>query len=106
MTVTCTDAAGAKGYSIQITSQVTDGVFHGQRGNEGQPNWLTVDGTIQLDGSTELLAQGVTSVPAFTVGNLPTGSNYSYHIVARFEDISAKGTRQELRPCDFTAVKR
>ena len=106
ITIACSDAGGAKGYSMQIPSEVKDGVFHGQRGSEGQPNWLTVDGTIQLDGSTELFVQGVTSVPAYTVGNLPTGSNYSYHLVARFEDASAKGTRQELRPCNFTAVKR
>jgi hypothetical protein len=105
MTIVCSDAAGAQGYSIQITSQVKDGIFHGQRGSDGQPNWLTVDGAIQLDGSAELLVQGVTNVPAYTVGNIPTGSNYSYHIVARFEDASAKGTRQELRPCTFTAVK-
>jgi hypothetical protein len=105
MTIACSDAAGAQGYSIQITSQVKDGIFHGQRGSEGQPNWLTVDGAIQLDGSAELLVQGVTNVAAFTVGNLPAGSNYGYHIVARFEDARAKGTRQELRPCSFTAVK-
>jgi hypothetical protein len=105
MTIACSDAAGAQGYSIQITSQVKDGIFHGQRGSEGQPNWLMVDGTIQLDGSAELLVQGVTNVAAFTVGNVPAGSNYSYHIVARFEDAGAKGTRQELRPCTFTALK-
>jgi hypothetical protein len=105
MTITCSDAAGAQGYSIQIASQVKDGTFHGQRASEGQPNWMTVDGTIHLDGSAELLVQGVTTGPAFTVGNVPTGSNYSYHIVARFEDASAKGARQELRPCSFTATK-
>jgi hypothetical protein len=105
MTISCETAAGAQGYSIQTPAQVKNGVFHGQRASEGQPNWVTVDGTIQLDGSAELFVQGVTTAAAYTVGNLPAGSNYAYHIVARFEDASGTGRRQELRPCTFTAVK-
>jgi hypothetical protein len=105
MTISCETAAGAQCYSIQIPAQVKNGVFHGQRASEGQPNFVTVDGTIQLDGSAELFVQGVTTVAAYTVGNLPAGSNYAYHIVARFEDTRGAGTRQELRPCSFTAVK-
>jgi hypothetical protein len=104
MTISCADAAGAQGYSIQIPAQVKDGTFHGQRASQGQPNWVTVDGTIQLDGSAELLVQGA-ALAAYTVGNLPDGSNYAYHILARFEDANGTGTRQELRPCTFTAVR-
>jgi hypothetical protein len=66
---------------------------------------VTVDGPIQLDGSAELFVQGGATPAAYTVGNLPAGSNYAYHIVARFEDARGTGTRQELRPCSFTAVK-
>jgi len=105
-TISCSNAAGAQGYTFEISSQVKDGMFHGQRGTEGQPNWLTIDGPIQLDGSAELLVRGITNQAAYTVGNVPSGSNYAYHILARFEGIGATGSRVELRPCGFTAVKR
>jgi hypothetical protein len=105
-TISCSGAAGAQGYTRQFTSQVKDGVFHGQGGARDQPNWLTVDGAIQLDGSSELFVQGIISDPAFTVGNVATGSKYSYHVLARFEGTSGTGTRVELRPCSFTAAKQ
>jgi hypothetical protein len=66
---------------------------------------MTGDGTIQVDGSTELLVQGIISDPGFTVGNFPTGSRYSYHVIARFEGANGSGNRVELRPCTFTALK-
>jgi hypothetical protein len=40
------------------------------------------------------------------VGNVATGSKYSYHVLARFEGTSGTGTRVELRPCSFTAAKQ
>jgi hypothetical protein len=105
-TVACATTAGARGYTYQFVSQVKDGAWHGERGTEGQPNWLSIDGKIQLDGSAELFAQGVTGDPAFSGVNTSPGSNYSYHILARFDATSGTGKRLEQRPCDFTAVKR
>ena len=104
-TIFCSNAAGAQGYTRQFTSQVKDGIFHGQSGDEGQPNWLTVDGTIQVDGSAELSVRGIISDSAFAVGNAPSGTKYFYHVLARFEGTSGKGNRVELRPCNFTARK-
>jgi hypothetical protein len=105
-TISCSDAAGAQGYTRQLTSRVKGGVFHGEGGTQNRPNWLAVDGTIQLDGSAELFVQGIISDPAFTVGNVAAGSRYSYHVLARFEGTNGSGTRVELRPCTFTALKQ
>jgi hypothetical protein len=105
-TISCTNAAGAQGYTRQFTSQVKGGVFHGERGAEGELNWLTVDGAIQLDGSSELFVQGIISDTAFAVGGVPAGTKYSYHVLAKFEGTSGTGTRVELRPCSFTALKQ
>ena len=90
--ISCSNAAGAQGYTRQFTSQVKDGIFHGQSGDEGQPNWLTVDGTIQVDGSAELSVRGIISDSAFAVGNTPSGSKYSYHVLADLR-APAKGNR-------------
>jgi hypothetical protein len=105
-TISCSDAGGAQGYSRQFASQVKDGIFHGQRGTENQPNWLAVDGTIQLDGSSQLFVQGIISDGSFTVGHVPSGTKYNYHVLAKFAGTSGSGNRVELRPCSFTAVKQ
>jgi hypothetical protein len=103
--IVCPDSGVFKGFTLQLVSQVKNGIFHGERGTDGQPNWLTVDGKIQLDGSAELLAHGLTGDPVFA-GGVAQGSAFSYHILARFEQTSANGKRVEVRPCDFNAVKR
>jgi hypothetical protein len=105
-TISCSNAGGAQGYTFQFPSQVKDGTFHGQRGAEGQPNWMTVDGAIQLDGSAELFVQGIISDPAYAVGGGGKGTKYAYHFLTRFESAGATGNRVELRPCSFTAVKQ
>jgi hypothetical protein len=105
-TISCTDAGTSKGYTVQLAAQVKDGSFHGRHGIDGKPDSLTVDGTIQLDGSVELLAQGLTGNPRNTFGNVASGSPFSYHIQAKFEASSGSGTRVEQRPCNFTALKR
>jgi hypothetical protein len=105
-TISCPTAAGAQGYVLQFTARVKERVFHGQQGADDTPGWLSVDGKIQLDGSAELYAHGLTSAAAFTVGNVPSGTPVGYHILARFDASSGAGSRVELRPCKFTALKR
>ena len=60
----------------------------------------------EIDGSSELFVQGFTSDPTFTVGQVATGTKYSYHVVAKFKGTSGSGTRVELRPCNFSALKQ
>jgi hypothetical protein len=46
----------------------TDGILHGERGTEGKPNSMTLDGKIELDGSAELYARGLTNESIYTIG--------------------------------------
>jgi hypothetical protein len=104
--IACSAAKEAEGYTIPLEAEVKDGVFHAERGMDGKPNRLTVDGTIQIDGSAELFAQGLTGDSVYTVARDRPGSLYAYHIRAKFEGSRGTGSRVELRPCTFTALKR
>jgi hypothetical protein len=104
--VSCPAAAGAQGYSYQFLGQVKDGVFHGQYGTENKPGWTTFDGKIQSDGSADIHAKGLTSDSRFSIGNVAPSSHFEYHITGRFEGSKGTGTRAELRPCNFTFVKK
>jgi len=104
-TVSCPSSAGAEGYSWQFTAQVKDGVFHGQFGTEGKPASATFDGKIQPDGSANILVKGLTGQSVYSVGRVAPGVEFSFHILARFNDTSGTGHRVELRPCDVTFAK-
>jgi hypothetical protein len=105
-TISCPDSGPAKGYMMQIAAQVKDGNFHGQHGIEGKPDSLALNGNIQLDGSVELYALGLTGDPRFTPGKVAPGSPIAYHIQAKFDGSSGAGSRKEQRQCTFTAFKR
>jgi hypothetical protein len=103
-TIVCsTTPDGIKGYTLELAGQVKDRVFHGETGTSGQPAWLSVDGKIELDGSAELYAQGLSGDPA--ASRLQPGTPYSYHVLAKFDGRSAIGSRRDQRPCNFTAIK-
>ena len=105
-TISCPDSGPAKGYMVQLAAQVKDGNFHGRHGIDGKPDSLALDGSIQIDGSVELYAQGLTGDPRFTAGKVAQGSPIAYHIQAKFEGSSGSGSRTEQRQCTFTAFKR
>ena len=100
-TVVCSNAGSYEGYTISVTGQVKDNVFHAEYGVESQPGWLSIDGTIQADGSAELHAQGRTGRTSGLTPNTP----YGYTILAKFSGSSGNGARKEQRPCTFTAFR-
>jgi hypothetical protein len=105
-TISCSAVSGAQAYVVRITSQVNDGVFHGQRGTEGKPGWWTLDGKIESDGSSDLYAQLLVASSAATIGTVPVGTEVDYHIRAHFDGSSGTGSRVDLRPCEFGAFKQ
>jgi class 3 adenylate cyclase len=105
VTLACAKTDVAQGFKFDFAAQVTGGVLHGQFGTEGTPSSLAVDGKLQPDGTAYLEANGHTGEPGYA-GGAPKGSPYSYHIDARFEGSRGTGKRVELRPCDFTFVRR
>jgi hypothetical protein len=97
-------------YKWEFPSEVKDGNFHGQHGEEGGPGYLVIDGKIADDGSAKLAAKGtVTQNHAHGVFAMK-GNNYGYNIKAQFDDAKGTGTRDEGagilgRSCTFEFVK-
>jgi hypothetical protein len=103
--VSCTNLDDALGYSFEFPSTVRDGVLHGEKGIKSAPGWLQIDGTIHPDGSAQLYADGLVGAPQFAVGARPAGTQYGYHINAKFAGGAGSGNRVEGRPCTVTFSK-
>lgn len=99
--VFCPEADGAFASAYRFTAEVKDGVLHGERGNPGTAGWMTLDGTIQPDGSARLTASGITNDGDEVLGIAPTASEYAYPVAARFEGSHGLGSRIEGRYCNL-----
>jgi hypothetical protein len=100
--LSCANASGALGYSDKFPATVKDGTLHAEKGIKGKPGWLTIDGTIKPDGSADFYADGLVGASEFAVGRRPAGTEYGYHIDARFDGDQGTGRRVEGRRCDVT----
>ena len=105
-TLSCSNSTGALGYSFQFPSTVKDGVLHGQKGDEGKPGWLQLDGNIQPDGTAKLYAKGLVGAKEYAVGHRPAGSEYGYHIEGTFSEKEGSGKRVEGRPCEVNFARK
>jgi hypothetical protein len=104
--LSCENAAGALGYSFKFVSAVKDSVLHGERGTNGKPGWLQIDGKISPEGQAKLYADGLVGASETAVGRQPKGTPYGYHIDAKFEGDSGMGKRVEGRPCSITFERK
>jgi hypothetical protein len=104
--LSCENAAGALGYSFKFTSSVKDGVLHGEKGSKGKPGWLQLDGKILPDGSANLYVDGLVGAAETAVGRRPAGTEYGYHVDAKFSGKSGTGKRVEGRPCSVAFTKK
>jgi hypothetical protein len=102
--LSCTNSNGALGYSFEFPSMVKNDVLHGEKGTKDKPGWLQLDGKILADGSASLYANGLVGASAAAVGHRPEGTEYGYHIEAKFSGNQGSGHRVEGRPCtvEFT----
>jgi hypothetical protein len=85
---------------------VKDGVLSGEHGQQGSPGWVKYDGRIQPDGTAEIQARGLTGNPKTAVGQVPSGTSYSYRVKAQFDESRGSGSRVDLRPCNVVFVKQ
>jgi len=104
--LSCENTAGAQGYSFKFQSVVKDGVLHGEKGSKGKPGWLQLDGKILTDGSAKIYADGLVGAAEVAVGHRPAGTQYGYHIEAKFSGDSGSGKRVEGRACTITFEKK
>jgi hypothetical protein len=84
----------------------TDGVLHGEKGTKGKPGWLQLDGKILTDGSAKIYAEGLVGAADAAVGHRPAGTQYGYHIEAKFSEDSGNGKRVEGRACTVAFEKK
>jgi hypothetical protein len=104
--LSCENAAGALGYSFKFESVVKNSVLHGEKGKKGKAGWLQLDGKIPPDGSANLYADGLVGAAEVAVGRRPAGTQYGYHIDAKFSQDSGTGKRVEGRPCSVTFARK
>jgi len=105
VSIECPPHQGAAGYVMQFLAEVKDGVLAGQFGSMGQPNSLTLNGTIQPDGKASIDARGMTGDPKYAMNRERQGSPYWYRADVQFDGARGSGTRTQLRPCNLTFVK-
>ena len=100
-------ADGALGYTLQFTAEVKAGVLHGVYGTAGKASSLTLDGTIQPDGSSKFAAKGMTGDSAFTQAKVKPATPYSYDVTASFKGSRGTGTRiGGTRICNYSFARR
>lgn len=104
--LSCENAGSAMGYSFKFPSIVKDGVLHGEKGTKGKPGWLQLDGKILSDGTSNIYADGLVGAADAAVGHRPAGTQYGYHIDAKFSDDAGTGKRVEGRACSVTFTKK
>ena len=101
----CVADGKAQGYSRSVSATVKDGKLHAETLKD-MPNYLAMDGEIGSDGKSTLVVHGLTADPRYTVGQVKSGTPYSYTVNAQFSGSAGSGRRVELRPCTVTFVKR
>jgi len=104
-TLSCSTADGALGYVFQFTTQVKNGLLHGEKGIKGTPGWLELDGKILADGSSRIHADGLVGTSSHALEHRPPGTPYAYRITAQFSDASGTGSRVGVRPCTLAFTK-
>lgn len=98
-TLSCENSHGALGYSFRFSSTVKNGLLHGEKGTAHEAGWLSIDGSIGPDGLADLYVDGLVGAAAAAVGQRPAGTQYGYHVAARFTGDHGDGRRVEGRPC-------
>lgn len=103
--LSCSNTEGALGYSFKFPSIVKDSMLHGEKGTKGQPGWLQIQGKIQPDGTAKFYTNGLVGASEAAVGHRPAGTEYGYHVDAKFAGQEGTGKRVEGRPCEITFTK-
>ena len=99
--IRCGEEGGARGYTIGLAGRVSNNVMTLSKGINGQPEWLTIQGSILPDGTAMLQASGLTGPTVYNTGAVPPGTPYGYTVRARFESAQGTGERLGTRPCSL-----
>ena len=98
---TCPNLGQFPGYTYQFTGQVSEGVYHAQRGVKGQPSSMSLDGKIESDGAAAFLGEVIVGSSLVGLG-AARGTPSDFHAIATFNADSASGRRIEGRGCTLS----
>jgi hypothetical protein len=105
--VVCEKQGDILAYSYKFIGRVKNGVYHGEVGESGRPGWATYDGTIERDGSVEIVVKGLTgSDSRYTAGHTQPGKRWSAPFAGRFEESRGSALRVVDRTCHAEFVKQ
>jgi hypothetical protein len=107
----CNASRDMPAYKWTFVSTVTNGVLHGQHGEEGGPGYMVIDGPIKSDGSGKLHAKGTVEPGKAGVVTQLKGNKYDYNVEVKFNDTTGTGKRDAGagilgRPCSFEFTKQ
>jgi cell division septation protein DedD len=103
-TWTCFNYGNFPGYTFLFPVQVKNGTYHGQKGKDGEPGSLIVDGKVEPNGTAAFFGKGVVGSAIVALG-AARGTQYAFHALAQFDRRSGTGKRIEGRPCTLSFVK-
>jgi hypothetical protein len=98
--------SGLPGWRYGLTGRVTDGVFHAEVGRVGKPGSQTFDGTIELDGTADILQKGWSGDPQRDPFHRPTGTEFNNKYLTKFDSSHGSGTRSDRASCNVNFTKR
>jgi hypothetical protein len=106
-TLTCKSTpSGLPGFSFEIVGNVSNGVFHSQRGPEGKPGSQTFDGTIVPDGSAVISQTGLSGDSKKDPFHRPLGTGFHSVYIGSFDGSHGQLTRPDRASCtiDFSTL--
>ena len=104
------DGSMAQPFIRHFPATVKNGLFHGEIGIRGKPNWLELSGEIEADGAAALRVVEISGEQKynFTTGRKAppgTGNHYSYGVKASFDGQRGTGRSTDFRTRIVTFVK-
>jgi len=96
--------SGLPGWKTELTGRVTDGVFHAEFGRVGKPGSQIFDGTIEPDGTADILQKGWSGQR--DPFHRPLGTEFNNKYLTKFDGSHGSGTRSDRASCNVTFTKR
>jgi len=96
--------SGLPGWRTELTGKVTDGVFHAEFGRVGKPGSQIFDGTIEPDGTADILQKGWSGQR--DPFHRPLGTEFNNKYLTKFDGSHGSGTRSDRASCNVNFTKR
>ena len=96
--------AGLPGWKTELIGRVTDSVFHAEIGRVGKPGSQTFDGTIEPDGTADILQKGWSGQR--DPFHRPLGTEFNNKYLTKFDGSHGSGTRSDRASCNVNFTKR